>query len=103
MDLVAAASDPGAVTLSLFLSGLGNEGKIEHGSFPNRTIGRRVNDEDLVKALDGYKQNVFGGGHDRESTVCYVCGPPQMTDEIVAMLRKQEGMNESRVLCEKWW
>ena len=81
MDLVAAEADPN-VTLSLFLTGTGDEGPIEHGKLPNRTFGRRIAEADLVRAIDGYKQNVFGAGHDRKNTVCYVCGPQKMTDEV---------------------
>lgn len=81
MDLVAAEADPN-VSLSLFLTGTGDEGVIEHGKLPNRTFGRRITETDLVKAIDGYKQNVFGAEHDRKNTVCYVCGPPNMTDEF---------------------
>ncbi|USW48527.1 Putative ferric reductase, NAD binding domain, FAD-binding domain, ferredoxin reductase-type [Septoria linicola] len=102
MDLTAAAADPN-VTLSCFLTGIGDEGVIEHGKLPNRTFGRRFTEEDLVKALDGYKTNVFGPEHDRAGTVAYVCGPPKMTDQVVELLRGQSGMSEERVLCEKWW
>jgi hypothetical protein len=35
--------------------------------------------------------------------VVYVCGVPDMTNEFVDLLRKTEGMEEKRVLCEKWW
>lgn len=96
------AADPN-VTLSVFLTGLGDEGVIEHGKLPNRTYGRRWQDDDLVKALDGYKSSLFGPEHDRKNTAAYVCGPPKMTDEVVAMLSKQSGMSPDRVLCEKWW
>ncbi|KAF2172927.1 hypothetical protein M409DRAFT_49436 [Zasmidium cellare ATCC 36951] len=102
MDLVAAEADPN-VTLSLFLTGTGDEGPIEHGKLPNRTFGRRITEADLVRAIDGYKQNVFGAEHDRKNTVCYVCGPQKMTDEVVSFLRGQEGLSEERVLQEKWW
>ena len=39
----------------------------------------------------------------RHNTVAYVCGPPAMTDEVVAFLNSQQGMSKERVLCEKWW
>lgn len=81
MDLVAIEGDPN-VTLGVFLTGTGDEGVIEHGKLPNRTFGRRIAESDLVNAIDGYKQNVFGAEHDRKNTVCYVCGPPHMTDEF---------------------
>ncbi|KAK0271816.1 hypothetical protein LTR35_013292 [Friedmanniomyces endolithicus] len=110
MDLVAAIADPTNITLSVFLTGATAEGAatddrgtIEHGKLPNRTFGRRVTEADLVRAIDGYRTPMFGSEHDRQGTVCYVCGPPRMTDEIVGFLSKQEGMSEERVLCEKWW
>ncbi|EME88378.1 uncharacterized protein MYCFIDRAFT_185089 [Pseudocercospora fijiensis CIRAD86] len=103
MDLVAAAADPANVTLSCFLTGVGDDGYIEHGKLPNRTFARRIADHDLLKALDGYKASVFGAEHDRKNTVCYVCGPPQFTDVQVQFLRSQAGMSEDRVLIEKWW
>lgn len=102
MDLVAAAADP-KVTLSLFLTGTGDEGMIEHGKLPNRTFARRVEHSDLVRALDGYSDHIYGSKFDRSGTVCYVCGPPQFTDESVAFLKRQSGMADERVLCEKWW
>ena len=43
------------------------------------------------------------GGKGREGTVCYVCGPQKMTDEVVEFLGRQVGMAPGRVLCEKWW
>ncbi|KAK1820549.1 hypothetical protein LTR12_004997 [Friedmanniomyces endolithicus] len=93
MDLVAAIADPTNITLSVFLTGATAEGAatddrgiIEHGKLPNRTFGRRVTEADLVRAIDGYRTPVFGTKHDRQGTVCYVCGPPRMTDEIVGFL-----------------
>ena len=56
---------------------------------------RRFKHEDLQKAL--------GPVAEREKVVAYVCGPPPMTDWAVDVLRKSEGMEEKRVLCEKWW
>lgn len=40
---------------------------------------------------------------DRDSVVAYVCGPAGMTDEVVDVLSKAEGMEQGRVLCERWW
>ena len=98
MDLIAAEADP-KVTLRLFLTGTGSEDVIEHGKLPNRTFARRLSEYDLVKAIDGYGPD----GGDRSSTVCYVCGPAKMTDETVTFLQRQRGMDQERVLCEKWW
>ena len=56
---------------------------------------RRFSQEDLIKAL--------GNVEERGRVVAYVCGPPGMTDEVVGLLKGAEGMDEQRVLCEKWW
>jgi ferredoxin-NADP reductase len=56
---------------------------------------RRINNADLIQAL--------GPVADRKNTVAYACGPPEMTDEFVETLNRAEGMDEHRVLCEKWW
>jgi hypothetical protein len=56
---------------------------------------RRLNTEDISEALGSVEQ--------RKATVCYVCGPPTMTDGLVEFCQGQEGMEASRVLCEKWW
>ncbi|RMY59876.1 hypothetical protein D0865_01833 [Hortaea werneckii] len=102
MDLVGIANDP-SITLSLYLTGTGDDGPIDHGSFPNRTFARRITELDLTRALDGYKESLYGAEHDRQGTVCYVCGPQKMTDEFVDFLSAQPGMARDRVLCEKWW
>jgi len=56
---------------------------------------RRIAHDDLFEAL--------GPEDTRANTVIYVCGLPSMTDEYVALLQKAPGMEEKRVLCEKWW
>lgn len=56
---------------------------------------RRISHEDLFEAL--------GPENDRKHTVVYVCGLPAMTDEFVEVLKKAAGMDEKRVLVEKWW
>lgn len=56
---------------------------------------RRVTHEDLFKAL--------GPVSERRGVVAYVCGPSRMTDEFINVVGSQEGMEEGRVLCEKWW
>ena len=38
-----------------------------------------------------------------QHSVFYVCGPPDMTDELVDHLKQQPNVMENRVLCEKWW
>ncbi|KIW22767.1 uncharacterized protein PV07_11033 [Cladophialophora immunda] len=56
---------------------------------------RRIEHDDLFDAL--------GPEGNRAHTVVYVCGLPTMTDEFVALLQKAPGMEDRRVLCEKWW
>lgn len=56
---------------------------------------RRFEEKDLDKAL--------GPVAARESVVAYVCGTRTMTDWAVEVLRRSEGMDEKRVLCERWW
>ena len=99
MDLIAAAADTN-VTLRLFLTGTGETGSIEHGKLPNQTFARRITTTDLEDAVDGYQHS---GQNSRSRTVCYVCGPPVMTDGFVDFLMQQTGMAKERVLCEKWW
>jgi hypothetical protein len=60
-----------------------------------RVHNRRITGEDLYAATTG---DVTAPPH---STVCYVCGPPPMTDEFVKTLGTLVG--SERVLCEKWW
>lgn len=56
---------------------------------------RRISQDDLLETL--------GPQDNRGNTVVYVCGHPTMTDEFVELLKHTPGMDEKRVLCEKWW
>jgi len=47
--------------------------------------------------------SAVGNKAEAKGTVFYVCGPPDMTDEIVAFLKEQENVVPEQVLCEKWW
>ncbi|KAF2131834.1 hypothetical protein P153DRAFT_285181 [Dothidotthia symphoricarpi CBS 119687] len=47
--------------------------------------------------------SAVGTKEEAKSTCFYVCGPPDMTDEIVKYLKEQEHVVPERVLCEKWW
>lgn len=60
-----------------------------------RTYERRFEHGEMVSSL--------GPEYERGSTVAYVCGPPAMTDEVVDVLQKAEGMKKENVLYEKWW
>lgn len=56
---------------------------------------RRIGHEDLLDAL--------GPEEERQNALVYVCGLPNMTDDFVEFLKRTPGMEEARVLCEKWW
>ncbi|KAK5271467.1 hypothetical protein LTR99_001377 [Exophiala xenobiotica] len=73
----------------------GQEGerKTTTGNSTTRFI--RIKHDDLFEAL--------GPEESRSNTVVYVCGLPAMTDEFVELLKRAPGMDEKRVLCEKWW
>ncbi|KAF1947202.1 hypothetical protein EJ02DRAFT_449793 [Clathrospora elynae] len=47
--------------------------------------------------------SAVGNKKEAQSTVFYVCGPPDMTDEMVKFLKDQDNVIPERVLCEKWW
>ncbi|KAL1958191.1 hypothetical protein VTO42DRAFT_5046 [Malbranchea cinnamomea] len=61
---------------------------------------RRITRDDLRIIVSSQDPKV------RSGAVCYVCGPPQMTDEFVEILGEllESGNNtEKRVFYEKWW
>jgi len=88
-----AESDSRHFVLQLFITdGSKDLGKENENSNPRF---RRITHEDLRTA-------VVEGGHP-ESTVCYICGVPSMTDDFVDFLQKTKGLDQQRVLCEKWW
>ncbi|KAK2788018.1 hypothetical protein FQN53_004215 [Emmonsiellopsis sp. PD_33] len=66
-------------------------------------LNRRVTMGDLSGVIDRK-----GDDDDarNDQTVCYVCGPPDMTDEFVAGLEGLLGSGtagKKTVFCEKWW
>jgi len=67
----------------------------EKGNSATKRKYRRITHDDLTAAL--------GPENLRGNTLAYACGPPDMTDDFVAFLQKSPGMEEKRVLCEKWW
>lgn len=56
---------------------------------------RRIEEADLLDAL--------GPAGERNATVCYICGVPSMTDELVEKAVNADGMLRGNVLFEKWW
>jgi NAD(P)H-flavin reductase len=82
----------------LFETGGGNGPAVDDGKEARTSVehqARRIGEADLLEALGPEKE--------RENTVVYVCGPPEMTDEFVAVFGRANGMEQRRVLCEKWW
>lgn len=79
----------------LFLSGVSAQDVAEAENLPRASRASRIQLDDLKEAL--------GETESRHNTLCYVCGPQKMTDTFVEFLAKQDGMDSSRVLCEKWW
>jgi hypothetical protein len=69
--------------------------EIDPGPGIQPTRYRRIQGHDLDEAL--------GPEERRGTVVVYVCGLPAMTDQFVEWFKKQRGMEERRVLCEKWW
>lgn len=94
MELAGSAAVPGT-QLSLHVTGVSREDLAGVSGLPEETTTGRITDEMLEAAL--------GNVADRAKTLCYVCGPPRMTDAIVEFLKSRRGMDERRVLCEKWW
>ncbi|KAJ5448757.1 Riboflavin synthase-like beta-barrel [Penicillium cf. griseofulvum] len=89
------------ISLDLFLTDLASSpGLFSSGSLSDLKIRPvRISDHDLRSAVVGRD-----GGLDSQGTVCYVCGPPGMTDSIVKKLVKMLGDGgEQRVFFEKWW
>lgn len=93
------------VSLSIFATRMQGEGiaargategsqVLESGGANVRAHERRLQAGDVQEAL---------GRPVEAGTVCYICGPRTMTDELVAAAKKVEGMREADVLCEKWW
>lgn len=63
---------------------------------PNVSIRNgRIQRKDIEEAL--------GSLEERRQAVSYVCGPRGMTDELVGMIRRMNGMQQDQVLYEKWW
>ncbi|KAJ5597457.1 hypothetical protein N7537_007541 [Penicillium hordei] len=89
------------ISLDLFLTDLASSPDLlSSGSPSDLKIHReRISDRDLSSAALGTHGELNSRG-----TVCYVCGPPGMTDSIVEKLVEILGDGgEQRVFFEKWW
>jgi hypothetical protein len=87
------------ISLDLFITN-SSPGLTASGSPTDIAIhARRIDDGDLRAAVLG-----GNGKIDPQSTVAYICGPPQMTDEMVESLKNILGEDgDKRVFFEKWW
>lgn len=88
------------ISLDLFLTD-SNSSHLTPSSAPaDLTIhSKRIEKSDLLSAVVG-----GDGKLDPQESVAYVCGPPQMTDEMVELLKGMLGEGgEQRVFFEKWW
>lgn len=88
------------ISLDLFLTD-SNASRLTPASSPaDLTIhSKRIEKHDLLSAVVG-----GDGKLDPRESVAYVCGPPQMTDEMIELLKGILGEGgEQRVFFEKWW
>ncbi|RAL17165.1 FAD-dependent oxidoreductase [Aspergillus homomorphus CBS 101889] len=88
------------ITLDLFITNLDDDKSsplLKHPFDDMRIHGRRINPQDLRAAT-----SKDDGESEPSETVCYVCGPPGMTDDMVKGLDGLLGSSE-RVFYEKWW
>ncbi|KAK3986294.1 oxidoreductase NAD-binding domain-containing protein 1 [Cladorrhinum sp. PSN332] len=85
----------GSVKLSTTGRGKGGDGEINLDRVNIPVARRRIRLDDVEEAI--------GGG--KAETAVYICGPPKMTDDFVEGLTSPDriGMDEDRVLYEKWW
>lgn len=88
------------ITLNLFLSNLQDQSSPLLVQPPKdlTTHARRINQDDLRKTVSGTDTKFSPN-----QTVCYVCGPPQMTDEVVSSVTNLLDGQKDRVFFEKWW
>ncbi len=89
------------ISLDLFLTNLTKSSDLFALGSPSdlRIHPERISDHDLRAAAIG-----GDGALDAQGTVCYVCGPPGMTDSVVERLIPMLGEGgEQRVFFEKWW
>ncbi|KAL4971284.1 hypothetical protein BDW66DRAFT_163803 [Aspergillus desertorum] len=88
------------ITLDLFLSNVQNQ-PFPFLRQPPEDLAihpRRINRDDLARTVTGTDRK-----YSPHETVCYVCGPPQMTDEVVNTVTELLDGQKDRVFFEKWW
>jgi ferredoxin-NADP reductase len=89
------------LTLQLHLTGKegeeGDDDKQEEGSVCRWRRGR-ITPADVRAAVDAFSSSPDGRGG---GVGVFVCGPPQMTDELAAVAAASVG--KERVFTERWW
>ncbi|KAL3464697.1 hypothetical protein BJX64DRAFT_286180 [Aspergillus heterothallicus] len=87
------------ITVELFLTNNHDQSSALPAQHQDLTIqSRRINRDDLRRTVSGPKSQFSP-----DETVCYVCGPPQMTDEVVETLCDLLNGQKDRIYFEKWW
>lgn len=87
------------ISLELFLTDLPENSPLLAAPPSDITVhSKRIKRQDLQATVIAEDAEV----HPKE-TVCYLCGPPRMTDEFVDVLRGLLGGEKDKVLFEKWW
>ncbi|KAF2093656.1 hypothetical protein NA57DRAFT_48001 [Rhizodiscina lignyota] len=94
--LAIAGARPEQFCLHVFLTGHPSSSLLTSLLDEHRIVHtRRLQSDDLLET--------FSQANATDGTVCYVCGPPAMTDEFVDFLKGLPMLQKERVLCEKWW
>lgn len=87
------------ISLEIFVTDLPEHSPLLDAPPPGVVIhSRRIKRQDLQAAVIGKDTLV-----NPKDSVCYLCGPPGMTDEFVDVLKGLLGGETERVLFEKWW
>lgn len=84
---------PNRFRLYLFLSGHVSRTLME-GAMPRQRFEPR-------KMLDGDVIGAFGNAELKASTVCYICGPLQMTDHFARLVQVQVGLEPDQVFYQE--
>lgn len=87
------------ISLDLFLTNSFSDLAVSAAPTDLKIHPRRISESDLNAAVVGGDDKF-----DPQETVAYICGPPQMTDEMVESLKGVLGEDgDKRVFFEKWW
>ncbi len=86
----------------LFLTGETKGGSCGSANSVLLEFGRRMRIHRERIQMQGLIKHL-GSTEERAKTVCYVCGPRDMTDRFTEELVKVPGMKPENVLYEKWW